>query len=340
MAWSEDQGFGQGPPDPAKILAELKGRFGGKLPGGILGAVVVLILLVWAATGFYIVNPEELGVIKRFGEYAYTTDPGPHWHLPYPIETVLKPEVTNVRRIEVGFRTITVGPPARYQKVPAESHMLTKDENIVSCEFIVQYRVKDAMAFLFRVRDPDGAVQDAAEAAMREVVGRNWVDDVLTENKERIQIEAADLLQSTLDSYATGVRIDNVKLQDVYPPEQVIGAFRDVASAREDRERLKNEAEAYYNDLVPRAEGEKEKVLREAEAFRETKIKSAEGDVARFLALLKEYEPAKDVTRQRLYLEAMGKILSRAKIVLSQGKGGGNVLPVLPLDAFREGEVK
>jgi membrane protease subunit HflK len=166
------------------------------------------------------------------------------------------------------------------------------------------------------------------------------VDDVLTENKERIQIEAAELLQTTLDAYQTGVRVDNVKLQDVYPPEQVIGAFRDVASAREDRERLKNEAEAYYNDLVPRAEGEKEKMLRGAEAFRETKIKTAEGDVARFLALLKEYEPAKDVTRQRLYLEAMGQILSRAKIVLSQGKGGGNVLPVLPLDAFRGAEEK
>ncbi len=335
MAWNEDGGFGGTPPDPAKILSELKERFGGKLPGGVIGGIVLVGVLAWAATGFYIVNPDEQGVVKRFGKFAYTTGPGPHWHLPYPVETVLKPKVTQVRRLEVGFRTVSVGPPARYQKVPQESHMLTKDENIVSCEFIIQFRVKDPMAFLFNVRDPEGAVRDAAEASMREVVGRNSIDDVLTENKDRIQIEAAELLQAVLDAYTAGVRVDYVKLQDVYPPDPVIGAFRDVASAREDRERLKNEAEAYFNDVVPRAEGEKEKMLREAEGYRETKIKTAQGDVARFGALLVEYERAKEVTRQRLYLESMQGILTRAKIVLTEGKSGSGVLPVLPLEGFR-----
>jgi membrane protease subunit HflK len=339
MAWNEDGGFGGGPKDPMEVLAELKERFKGtKLPGGILGGIVVLALLGWAATGFYIVNPEQVGVVKRFGQFTYTTGAGPHWHLPYPIESVLRPNVTGVRRLEVGFRTVNVGPPARYQKVPAESHMLTGDENIVSCEFIVQYRVKDPAAFLFNVADPEEAVRSAAESAMREVVGRNLVDDVLTEQKDKIQVEAAELLQATLDRYDAGVRIDQVKLQDVYPPDPVIDAFRDVASAREDRERLKNEAEAYANDLLPKARGDAKQRLNVAGAYRETKVKTAEGDVARFVALLKEYQLAKEVTRRRLYLDAMGDVLSRAKIVLTEGKG--NVLPVLPLEALGAGEKK
>ena len=339
MSWNQDGGFGGKPPDPIEILNQLKERFmGSKLPGGLIGVVVVVALAAWMGFGgFYIVNPDEVGVVMRFGKYSYTTGPGPHWHVPYPVERVLKPKVTQVRRVEVGFRTVSAGPPARYQKVPAESHMLTKDENIVSTEFIIQYRVKDAMEFLFNVRNPGQAVRDAGEAAMREVVGRNSIDDVLTENKDLIQVESAELLQSILDSYTAGVRIDYVKLQDVYPPDPVIGAFRDVASAREDRERLKNEAEAYFNDVVPRAEGEREKMLRDAEGYRETKTKSAEGDVARFEALLTEYLRAKEVTRQRLYLEAMEGVLAQTKIVLSEGSG---VLPVLPLGALGGKEVR
>jgi membrane protease subunit HflK len=339
MSWNEDGSFGGKPPDPAEMLNQLKERMmGSKLPSGLIGAVVVVALAAWLGFGgFYIVNPDEVGVVLRFGKYAYTTGPGPHWHVPYPVEKVLKPQVTQVRRVEVGFRTVSAGPPARYQKVPAESNMLTKDENIVSCEFIIQYRVKDAMAFLFNVRDPETTVRDAAEAAVREVVGRNSIDDVLTENKGRIQVESAELLRAILDSYEAGVQVDYVKLQDVYPPDPVIGAFRDVASAREDRERLKNEAEAYFNDVVPRAEGEREKMLRDAEGYRETKIKSAEGDVARFEALLAEYRPAKEVTRRRLYLEAMEGVLSQTKIVLDED---GGVLPVLPLGALGGKEVR
>lgn len=340
MAWGDPGGFGGGgPQDPREALRELRSRFRGKVPGGLLGVVAGLGLAAWLATGFYIVNPEQLGVVKRFGRFSYTTAPGPHWHLPYPIETVLRPNVTGFRRLEVGFRTVAVGPPARYQKVPAESHMLTGDENIVSCEFIVQYRIKDPAAFLFQVRDPEEAVRSAAEAAMREVVGRNLIDEVLTEKKDKIQVEAGELLQDILDRYDTGVRVDQVKLQDVYPPDPVIDAFRDVASAREDRERLKNEAEAYANDILPKARGEAKQRLNEAGAYRETKVKTAEGDVARFTALLREYGRAKEVTRRRLYLDAVGDVLSRAKVVLTEGKGSG-VLPVLPLESLGGGEGK
>lgn len=338
MSWNDAGGFGTNPPDPREILEQIKNRLRGKLPGGALGVIVVVAVLAWAATGLYIVNPDQVGVVKRFGKFSYTTTPGPHWHLPYPAETVLKPRVTQVRRVEVGFRTVDVGPPARYQKVPVEAHMLTGDENIVSCEFIVQYRIKDPVDFLFQVRDPEGAVRAAAESAMREVVGRNLVDDVLTEQKEKIQVEAAELLQAVLDLYRTGVRVDYVKLQDVYPPEPVIDAFRDVASAREDRERLKNEADSYANDILPKSRGEAKQRVNEAEGYRQTKIKTAEGDSARFLSLLKEYQRAKDVTRRRLYLEAMKQILSRAKIVLTEKSGGGGVVPLLPLQSFGKAE--
>ncbi len=336
MTWN-GEGSG-GWDDPLEVIAQLKRRFGGRFTGGLVGVVVVVAILGWAATGFYIVNPDEVGVVKRFGRYSYTVGPGPHWHLPYPVESVLRPKVTKVRRTEVGFRTVTVGPPARYQKVPAEALMLTGDENIVSTEFIVQYRVRDPVAFLFNVRDPEGGVRDAAEAAMREVVGRHTVDDVLTEKKDTIQVEALEVLQAILDLYKMGVRIEYVKLQDVYPPSQVIDAFRDVASAREDRERLRNEAEAYANDILPKARGEAARLVNEAQAYRETQVQRAQGDASRFLALLKEYERARNVTRKRLYLDAMRDILGQAKIVLTEENGGASVLPLLPLERFSSGK--
>ncbi|WP_025321716.1 FtsH protease activity modulator HflK [Deferrisoma camini] len=335
MDWQDDMG---NPKSPGEIVAELRERFGGWFGGGLATVAAAVVLLGWAATGFYIVNPDEVGVVKRFGRYSYTVGPGPHWRLPYPIESVLRPKVTKVRRVEVGFRTVAVGPPARYQKVPAEALMLTGDENIVSTEFIVQYRVRDPVEFLFNVRDPEGAVRDAAEATMREVVGRHTVDDVLTEQKDKIQLEARDTLQRILDSYKTGVSVEYVKLQDVYPPSQVIDAFRDVASAREDRERLRNEAEAYANDVLPKARGEAKKIVNEAQAYRETQIKRAQGDAARFLALLKEYRRAREVTRKRLYLDAMRDILANAKLVLLEPQGASGVLPLLPLSPLNTGE--
>ncbi len=332
MSW-DGQGFGgpdQNFPDPKELFDKFKEPFK-KLAGGVLSLVILVILGFWAATGFYIVGPNEMGVVKRFGEFVYTTEPGPHWHLPMPIETVLKPKVTEVKRLEIGFRTIDAGPPARYKSFPREALMLTGDENIISCEFIVQYQIKNPQDYLFNVYDPEGFVRDAAEAAMREVVGGNLIDAVLTEAKSKIQIEARDLMQLILDDAKTGVVVHNVKLQDVIPPAQVIAAFRDVASAREDKETLKNHAEAYANDIVPKARGEAEKRLNEAEAYRETVIKSAQGDAARFLKLYAEYKGARDITRKRLYLETMADVMSNARIVLSDGKKSG-ILPLLSID--------
>ncbi len=339
MSFGDDgyDGFGGGGkrpefPDPIKKIKE---KFG-NMSGGLLVTVVIIVGLVWAARGFYIVNPDEQGVVLRFGEYSRTTDPGPHWHLPVPIERVLKPKVTQIHRMEVGFQTIDPGPPARYRTVARESMMLTGDENIVSCEFIVQYQIKDALAFLFNVRDPvgrrgeGGFVKDAAEAAMREVVGRNNIDEVLTEAKDKIQIEARALLQEILDTNDVGNDVLQVKLQDVYPPDPVIAAFRDVASAREDRETVKNQAEAYANDVIPKARGEAEKRLNEAEAYKQTRIKTAEGDAARFLSLWNEYKVAKTVTRKRMYLESIGEVLKNARVVVAEG-GGKSILPILPL---------
>ncbi|PLX39832.1 MAG: FtsH protease activity modulator HflK [Deltaproteobacteria bacterium] len=322
-------------PNPFDKIKDLFGSFG----GGFFALIAAIAVLLWLGSGFYVVNTDEVGVVKRFGEYSYTTDPGPHWHLPYPIETVMRPKVTQVHRMEVGFETIDPGPPARYRQVPRESTMLTGDENIVTCEFIVQYRIKDPLDFLFKVRDPVGSfgnggfVKDAAEAAMREIVGRNKIDDVLTEEKEKIQAEAQTLLQSILDQSSVGISVVQVKLQDVYPPKQVIDAFRDVASAREDRETLKNQAEAYSNDLIPKARGDAEQRINVAQAYRETKIKTAEGDAARFEKLWTEYRQAKEVTRKRLYLDSIKEVLSNAKVVIADG-GGKSVLPLLPLGAL------
>ncbi|PLX43387.1 MAG: FtsH protease activity modulator HflK [Deltaproteobacteria bacterium] len=322
-------------PNPFDKIKDLFGSFG----GGFFALIAAVAVLLWLGSGFYVVNTDEVGVVKRFGKYSHTTDPGPHWHLPYPIETVMRPKVTQVHRMEVGFETIDSGPPARYRQVPRESTMLTGDENIVTCEFIVQYRIKDPLDFLFKVRDPVGAfgtggfVKDAAEAAMREIVGRNKIDDVLTEEKEKIQAEAQTLLQSILDQSGVGISVVQVKLQDVYPPKQVIDAFRDVASAREDRETLKNQAEAYNNDLIPKARGDAEQRINVAQAYRETKIKTAEGDAARFEKLWSEYKLAKEVTRKRLYLDSIKEVLSNAKVVIADG-GGKSVLPLLPLGAL------
>jgi membrane protease subunit HflK len=289
------------------------------------------VAVLWGATGIYVVNTDEQGVVMRFGRHDRNTEPGLHWHLPFPIEQVYLPKVKEVKRLEIGFRTVDAGPPARYQSVPGEALMLTGDENIVSCEFIIQYEIKDVQDYLFNVRNPDTLVKAAAEAAMREVVGRNGVDDVLTESKAKIQIEAQDLTQQILDDANAGVAVRLVKLQDVYPPEQVIDAFRDVASAREDRETLKNQSEAYANDILPKARGEAEKRLNEALAYKATKVKRAEGDAARFLSQYAEYKLARTVTRKRLYLDAMSEVLSKARIVLADDKGAG-VLPLLPLN--------
>ena len=270
--------------------------------------------MLYVLSGIFIVAPDERGVVLRFGRVVREADPGPGYHLPWPIEEVLKPSVTQIRKEEFGFRTIAVGPPARYSDEDAEALMVTGDENIVKLQFIVQYRVKPEAAgatdFLFNVRDPEETVRDAAEAAMREVIGRNDIDDALTEGKERIQNDAQALLQHILDRYGVGIEVATVKLQDVDPPDQVADAFKDVISAQQDKERLINEARGYANDVVP--EGARPGG---PAAQRSRRLQRREGPAtprARRSASSRcsdEYAKAKDVTRLRLYLETMEEVL-------------------------------
>jgi len=291
-----------------------------------------ILLVIWLASGIYIVAPDEAGVVKRFGKYIYTTKPGPHFHLPYPIETVIKPKVTEVKRIEIGFRTIDPGPPARYRSVPKESLMLTGDENIVDMDLIVQYKVKDPVDYLFNVYNIPKTVKDATEAAIREIVGKNNIDEILTTGKYKVQQDAKKLLQGILDKYKAGIMVVAVQLQDVHPPEQVMQAFKDVASAKEDKIKYINEAQGYRNDIIPKAKGQAEKVLNEAQGYLKSKVAEAEGDASRFLQVYEQYKSAKDITRKRLYIETMEKVLPKAKKIVVDPKIGGKVLPLLPLD--------
>lgn len=296
-----------------------------------LSVLVGILLLLWLATGIYIVGPDQKGVVLRFGKWVATTDPGPHYHLPSPIETVYKPKVTEVKRIEVGFRTVDPGPPARYSDVPRESLMLTGDENIIDIDLIVQYRVLDPVAFLFHIRDPHQTVRVASEAALREVIGSRSIDDALTVGKFAIQEGTSTLLQQILDAYDSGLQVVAVQLQDVHPPELVREAFRDVASAREDKSRLINEAEGYRNAVLPETRGKAAQILNVAEGYKQEKIRKARGDAERFKTILAEYKKAKDITRIRLYLETLEEVLPGMNKYVLGGDSKSSVLPILPL---------
>lgn len=301
-----------------------------KLPGWWV--ILLVILILWLLSGVYFVKPEQAGVVQRFGAYVHTTGPGPHWHLPFPIEKVTKPQVEKIQRLEIGFRTIRVGPPAQYRSVPEESLMLTGDENIVKLEFIVQYKIKDPVDYLFQVYDPLATVKLAAEAAMREVIGKNKIDEALTTGKGQIQDGTKVLLQEILDIYQAGVHIVAVQLQDVHPPDQVMQAFRDVASAKEDKIRMINESEGYRNEIVPMARGEAAKNIKEAEGYKAARIERAKGDAERFTKLLVEYRRAPEVTRKRVYLEALEEVLPNIEKYVLEGDFGKSVLPYLPLE--------
>ena len=325
-----------GGPSPEEVVRRLEESFRSlvswkkRLPG--LGALLGVAALAWLASGIFLVQPDEVGVVKRFGAMTRTAEPGPHWHIPYPVETVLKPKVTKVHRVEVGFRTLHPGPPARYKGVPSEALMLTGDANIVALEFIVQYRIKDAVQYLFNIRDQEKTIKDAAEAAIREVVGKNKIDEVLTQGKFQVQQDTLALLQQILDRYRAGIKVDAVQLQDVLPPEPVIAAFKDVASAKEDREKTENQAMGYRNDILPKAKGRAEQILNQAQAYKEAKIAQAKGDASRFLQVLTEYRKAKDVTRMRIYIETLEQVLPRMdKILVDQGVKE-RILPYLPLE--------
>jgi membrane protease subunit HflK len=331
------------PPDLDEIIRKGQDSLKNMVPPGGLGGVrgIALLAIVavgaWLATGFYRVDTEEQGVELVFGKYAGFTYPGLHYNWPAPIGKVYTPGVTRINRVELGFNTPSEprgrGLPGR--SAASDSLMLTGDENIVDINFTVFWRIKDAGAYLFKVRDPVGTVKVASESAMRDIIGQTPIQVALTEGRQPIEHKVRDLLQQRLDSYGAGIEVQQVQLLKTDPPSVVVDSFNDVQRARADRERLRNEAEAYRNDIIPRARGEAERLLQESQAYREQVVNLAQGDASRFLAVLNAYKVAKDVTVQRLYLETMEEILSGAPKMIVDGKAGGGVLPYLPLDQLK-----
>jgi membrane protease subunit HflK len=329
--------------DPFADLRNLWEQFRSRFAGGGSQSrlspylIAAIALVLYALSGVFIVEPDERGVVLRFGRFAREAAPGPNYHLPWPFEQVIRPSVTQVRKEEFGFRTISMGPPARYQDVDREALMLTGDENIVKLQFIVQYRIKPepegARDFLFNLSDPPATLRDAAEAAMREVAGRTKIDDVLTEGRLKVEQEAQAVLQEILDRYDAGIEVATVKLQDVDPPDQVSDAFKDVISAQQDKERMINEARGYANDVVPKARGQAAQMLNEAEGYREATVREAAGVAQRFIALEEAYAQAKDVTRRRLYLETLEEVLPRVNKIVIDDVAGKQVVPYLPLES-------
>jgi membrane protease subunit HflK len=312
------------------------------LPGGHFSAFGLLIVLVgavavWGLSGFFRVQSEELGVVMRFGKHVRTVQPGLNYHLPYPIEAVLLPKALRVNSLSVGMRI--VDDPRRggttMRDVPEESLMLTGDENIVDVDFTVLWRIKPNGVgnYLFNIQNPEGTVKAVAESAMREVIGRSNIQPILTGARNNIENAVQDLMQKTLDEYNSGVSIQQVQMQKVDPPSQVIDAFRDVQAARADLERAQNEAQTYANRVLPEARGRVAQILQGAEAYREQTVAEATGQTSRFLKIYDEYKKAPDVTRQRIYLETMERVLGNAdKVILDPGAGGQGVVPYLPLN--------
>ena len=340
--WGRPQGGGNGgggggpqPPDLEDLLRRSQDRLRRAMPGGFgsgrgVALVVGVLALIWLASGIYRVEADEQGVVLRFGEWTRTEQPGLRYRLPSPIETVLLPKVTRVNRIEVGYRS-SVGGGRNDRDVPDESLMLTGDENIIDIDFTVFWVIKDAGNFLFKIREPEVTVKKAAESAMREVIGRTDLQPALTEARQQIETSTRQLLQTMLDEYQSGIEITQVQLQKADPPQPVIDAFNDVQRARADRERARNEAEAYRNDIIPRARGEAERLVQEASAYREQVVSLAQGDAERFRKVYEAYALNKDVTAQRMYLETMEEILRGRNKIIVEGSAQ-NVVPYLPLN--------
>ena len=339
-------GFRRGPtpPDIEEIVKNLQKKINRFFPGGAKGGKsiilgLVILLIIWTLSGLYRVLPDEQGVVLRFGKFVNTTQPGLNYHLPFPIESVLTPKVTKVNRMDIGFRSErdTGFTSSGVADVPEESLMLTGDENIVNIDFSVFWVIKNAGNFLFKIQDPQGTVKAAAETAMREVIARSKIQPILTEGRSKIEIDTQEIIQNILDEYNSGIQITQVQTQKADPPDQVIDAFRDVQAARADMERSKNEAEAYANDVIPRARGEAAKILQAAEAYKKEVVAKAEGEASRFLAIYREYAKAKQVTQERMYLETMEKVLADINKIIIDKNSGSGVVPYLPLKELSTG---
>ena len=350
MPWSNQSGgggnrgpWGQGPssggqmpPDLEDILKKGQDKLKQALPGGSLGGrgfalLAVLVVVGWLATGFYKVEPDEQGVVLRFGKYIKTTSPGLNYHLPFPIEKAYTPRVLAEHQEDIGFRKRQRGSSVSKTDVPDESLMLSGDQNIVDVQFTVLWVISDANRYLFNLADPRKTVRIVAEAAMREHVGLSRGEDVRT--KKRLEAESAvkELIQKTLNSYKSGILVTGVKLEKADPPPSVIDAFEDVQRAQQDRRKLENEAKSYANKRLGDARGQSAQIVEAAEAYRKQTVAEADGEAQRFISIYDQYKLAKDVTRRRMFLETMEKVLSRSNKVIIEGKAGSGVVPYLPL---------
>lgn len=344
--------WGQGPsgggggqqPDLEELLKRSQDRLKQVMPGGGLPGPWLLLIAapIIALLGFYLftfrVNPDELGVVMRFGQFVRQEPPGLHFRFPPPIEEVRLPKVTRQNIIEIGMRTgagTSRGAQGTVRDVPEESLMLTGDENIVDVDFVVYWRIKDAAAYLFNIQQPESTVKEVAESAMREIVGMSNIAPLLTEARQQVEVDVQKLMQTTLDSYRSGIQVDQVQLQKVDPPTQVIDAFRDVQAARADQEKLQNEAYAYANRIVPEARGDAERILQGAEGYKQQTVAEAIGQTSRFNKIFDEYQKAPEVTRKRLYLETMERVLGGTDKIILDSKSGQGVVPYLPLDQLQ-----
>ncbi|MCG6971114.1 MAG: FtsH protease activity modulator HflK [Gammaproteobacteria bacterium] len=359
MAWNEPGGSGnkdpwgggrdQGPPDLDEVVKKMQDKFGslfgGKKGGGGggagsgkggsvgIGLIVIVAVVAWGLSGIYIIEEGKRGVVLQFGAYKETTLPGPHWY-PRFIQSVDEVDISTIRDATIGYRS---GGSTRQTSAPVEreSLMLTQDENIVDVQLAVQYKVKNASDYLFKIKDPDITLRQSTESAVREIIGKNKMEFVITEGRTEIARRVHDLTQEILDRYQTGLEITSVNMQDAQPPEAVQAAFDDAVKAREDNVRLKNEAEAYANDIIPKAQGRAARDIAEANGYKEQVIAEAQGETARFLNLLTEYKKAPEVTRKRLYLETVESVMVKSSKIMVDVKGGNNLI-YLPLDRLME----
>lgn len=334
--WGQGPSGGQ-PPDLEEMLKRGQDKVkqvmhGGGIPGPLLFlvAIIACAVIAWQAFTFR-VNPDELGIVMRFGKYVDQYPPGLHFRWPYPIDEVRLPQVTRQNIIEIGHS----GARGGSLRDRDESLMLTGDENIVDINFVVYWRIKDAEKYLFNIQNPNTTVKEVAESAMREVVGQSNIQPILTQERQKTEEAVQALMQKTLDSYGAGIQVDQVQLQKVDPPSEVIDAFRDVQAARADKERLQNEAYAYFNKIVPEARGDAERILQAAEGYKQQVVNDATGQTSRFTQVYDQYKNAPEVTRQRMFLETMERVLGGTDKIIMDGKSGSGVVPYLPLDKLQ-----
>ncbi|MCS5592258.1 MAG: FtsH protease activity modulator HflK [Gammaproteobacteria bacterium] len=350
MAWNDNNnqnpwgGNGQTPPELDQVIIDFKKKFSGvfgskppsnsdtpRLPSaGGFKYIFILALLVWTLSGIYIIDPAEKGVVLRFGEFKEfnETGPGVHWHLPYPIEKLTKVNVEQIRTAQIGYRDAVSN--RRGGNVSSESLMLTKDENMIDAKFAVQYKINDVQGYLFNVANPDTTLRHVVESAIRQVVGKNTMDYVLTEGRVAIADDIKEKSQELLDVYQTGLQITTVNMQDAQPPEQVQASFSDAVKAREDKQRLINEAQTYANDILPKSRGKAARMLEESKAYKSEVVSKSEGEASRFGQILAEYEKAPEVTKERLYRETMENVLANTSKVVVDSKA--NSMMYLPID--------